>query len=72
MGAIILDGAVINRNTLVAAGAVVREGTKIPEGVLVAGVPARVVRELDAGEIAGIEKSANNYVHYVNTYKERE
>lgn len=71
MGAIILDGAVIGRNTLVAAGAVVRERTKIPEGVLVAGVPARVVRELDAGEIEGIEQSANNYVHYVNTYKEQ-
>jgi gamma-carbonic anhydrase len=71
MGAIVLDGAVIGRNSLVGAGTVVREGTKIPEGVLVAGVPARVMRELNAVEVAHIEQSADNYVHYANTYTQR-
>jgi serine acetyltransferase len=42
-GAIILPGAVIGRNVVVAAGAVVRG--KIPDRCVVAGVPARVVRE---------------------------
>lgn len=70
MGATVLDAAVIGQNSFIAAGAVVREGMEIPEGVLVAGVPARIVRELNNTEIAQIEKSANNYMNYVRTYKE--
>ncbi len=60
MGAIILDNAEINSYTLVAAGAVVRNSTVIPGGVLVAGVPARVVRELTADERRLIEESAEH------------
>jgi gamma-carbonic anhydrase len=70
MGARILDAAVIGQNSLIAAGAVVREGMKIPEGVLVAGVPARVVRDLSDEEVLHIEQSATNYVNYVRTYRE--
>jgi gamma-carbonic anhydrase len=70
MGARVLDAAVIGQNSLIAAGAVVREGMKIPEGVLVAGVPARVVRELTDGEVLQIGQSAANYVNYVRTYRE--
>jgi len=42
-GAIILPGAVIGQNVVVAAGAVVRG--KIPDRCVVAGIPARVVRQ---------------------------
>jgi acetyltransferase-like isoleucine patch superfamily enzyme len=42
-GAIILPGSVVGRNVVVAAGAVVRG--KVPDRCVVAGVPARVVRE---------------------------
>ena len=69
MGAIILDNAIINSYTLVAAGAVVRNDSEIPEGVLVAGVPARVVRPLTGGERTMIEESALHYVEYVKTYR---
>jgi carbonic anhydrase/acetyltransferase-like protein (isoleucine patch superfamily) len=69
MGAIILDNARINSYTLVAAGAVVRNDTEFPEGVLVAGVPARVVRELSEKERTMIEDSARHYIEYVKTYR---
>jgi carbonic anhydrase/acetyltransferase-like protein (isoleucine patch superfamily) len=44
MGAIILDNAEINSYTLVAAGSVVKNDMRVPSGVLVAGVPAKIVR----------------------------
>lgn len=68
MGATVLDAAEIGRNSFIAAGAVVREKMKVPEGVLVAGVPARIVRDLDDNEIEQIEQSASNYINYVRTY----
>ena len=69
MGAIVLDNAIINSYTLVAAGAVVRNDTEVPEGVLVAGVPARVIRQLTDQERTMIEKSAQQYVEYAKTYR---
>jgi carbonic anhydrase/acetyltransferase-like protein (isoleucine patch superfamily) len=43
-GATVLDGAVVGRRALIAGGAVVPPGMTIPDGMLAAGVPARVVR----------------------------
>jgi carbonic anhydrase/acetyltransferase-like protein (isoleucine patch superfamily) len=48
-GATVLDGAIIGSRALIAAGAVVPPGMEIPEGMLAAGVPARVVGELTPG-----------------------
>lgn len=47
MNAVILDGARVGAYTIVAAGTVIREGQEIPSGVLVAGSPAEVHKELD-------------------------
>ena len=44
-----LDAAVIGARALVAAGATVPPGLEIPDGMLAAGVPARVLGELTAG-----------------------
>ena len=49
MGAIVLQRARVGSGSLIAAGAVVGEGVEIPPGVLAAGVPARVKKEI-AGE----------------------
>ncbi len=68
MGAILLDNATINSYTLVAAGAVVRMGMNVPEGVLVAGVPARVVRNLTPEERESIRRSAEMYAGYAQQY----
>ena len=54
MSATILNGAVIGAGSLIAAGAVVLEGTVVPPRSLVAGVPAKVRRELSDEEFAGV------------------
>lgn len=68
MGAIVLDNATVNSNSLVAAGSVVKEGFEVPEGVLVAGVPAKIIRDLTGDEINSIIKSAAGYMHLAKTY----
>ena len=50
MGAVVLNGARIGTWSIVAAGAVLRPGLQVPEGVLVAGVPAKVVRAVSEDE----------------------
>jgi carbonic anhydrase/acetyltransferase-like protein (isoleucine patch superfamily) len=61
MNATVLNHAVIGRESLVAAGSVVLEGTVIPPRSLVAGVPAKVRRELSDDEVAGIRHNAEVY-----------
>lgn len=61
IGAIVLNGAEIGAGALVAAGAVVREGTIVPPRALVAGVPARVLRETTADEAARLARTAAAY-----------
>ena len=68
MGAIVLDRARIHRNSMVAAGAIVLEGFDVPEGMLVAGVPAKVKRALTEDEKQFIRQSAVNYVNYIQAY----
>jgi carbonic anhydrase/acetyltransferase-like protein (isoleucine patch superfamily) len=61
MNATVLNRAVVGRESLVAAGALVLEGTVIPPRSLVAGVPAKVRRELSDDEVAGIRRNAEVY-----------
>lgn len=70
MGAILLDGCVLEPYTMVAAGSVVRPGFKPPAGVLVAGVPAEVKRPLTEVEKQNIEESAENYARYAQNYRQ--
>lgn len=69
MGAVILDDARINSNSFIAAGTLVREHFVVPEGVLVAGVPGKIVRDLTEEEIKKIKQSAENYLYYVSMYR---
>ena len=62
IGSTVLNGAKIGDNCIVGAHALVTEGKEFPDGSLILGSPARVVRELDAGEIAQIRASADIYV----------
>ncbi len=64
IGAIILDGAVIEENSIVAAGAVVKPNFVVPAGKLVAGVPAKVIRDLSENEIEDLDASAKRYKKY--------
>ena len=61
MNATVLNGAVVGEGSLVAAGTVVLEGQVIPPRSLVAGIPAKVKRELTEEEYQGV---VDNGVHY--------
>jgi len=63
IGAVVLDGAVIGRQCLVGANALVAPGARIPDGSLVLGSPARVVRALTKMERGRLKSWAVKYVH---------
>jgi carbonic anhydrase/acetyltransferase-like protein (isoleucine patch superfamily) len=65
MGSVVLSGAVIGAGSLVAGGAVVLGGTIVPPGSLVAGVPAKVRRELSEQERADLLANADAYRQHV-------
>jgi carbonic anhydrase/acetyltransferase-like protein (isoleucine patch superfamily) len=68
MGALILNGAVIGDEVIVAAGSLVTEGTVIPPRSLVMGRPASVKRPLTDADVASIRGYAENYVRYREDY----
>jgi carbonic anhydrase/acetyltransferase-like protein (isoleucine patch superfamily) len=68
MNAVILDNARVGPRAIVAAGSVVKENFVVPEGTLVAGVPARVVRDLTEEERSFLFRSALNYVEYARSF----
>ena len=72
MGAIVMDNAEIGSNSIIAAGAVVLEGTKVPPGTIYAGVPAKKVKDIDESHIQGeINRIANNYVRYADWFRDQ-
>jgi len=68
IGAILLSGSRIGEGALVAAGALVREGAVVPPGVLFAGVPGKVLRELTDEERARVAANSVSYVEYTRRY----
>ena len=69
MGAIVLNGAKIGQNCMVGAGAVVTGKTDAPDGSLVLGNPAKVVRPLTQEEIAGLRQNAEHYMELREAYR---
>lgn len=57
-----LNHARIGRHCLVGAGSLVTEGKVFPDGVMIMGTPAKVVRELTPEQIEGLRRSAAHYV----------
>jgi len=70
MGAVVLSGAVIGSQCLIAGGALVLGGTEVPDGSLVAGVPAKVRRALTASEREGLRENARVYRGHSATHRE--
>ena len=62
MGAIVFTGARIGNNCLVGAGALVTGKMDVPDGSLVLGNPAKVIRPLTAAEIAENVASRDEYL----------
>ena len=69
IGAILLDNCEINSNSFIAAGTLIKENFVVPEGVLVAGIPGKIIRELSEEEIKKIKQGSINYRMYVETYR---
>jgi len=71
MGAIIMDNAEIGKNSIIAAGAIVLEGTKVESGTIYGGVPARKLKDVPADLISGqIDRIANHYLIYSSWFKD--
>jgi len=68
MGSILLDGAVIEDDCLIAAGTLVPPRMRIPAGSLVMGRPAKVIRALDAKDREHIREAGALYVGYGRDY----
>jgi carbonic anhydrase/acetyltransferase-like protein (isoleucine patch superfamily) len=64
MRAIILNGARIGTESIVAAGSLVPEGMVVPARSLVMGTPAKIKRSLDDDAVAEIQMYADRYVSY--------
>jgi len=64
MGAILLNGVEIGEDSIVAAGTLLPEGTRIPPRSLVMGSPGKVRRELTDEDVASVLDFANRYVEY--------
>lgn len=64
MGAILLNGVHVGSDSIVAAGSLLPEGTRVPPRSLVMGRPATVKRTLTDEEVASIRWYADNYVSY--------
>jgi len=68
MGAIVMDGVVLEADSMVAGGAVVPPGKRLPSGTLWRGNPARQARELTENEISNQAYSAHHYVRLKDLY----
>ena len=69
IGAIVLNGAKIGKNCLVGAGSLVTEGKEFPDGSMIMGSPAKVVRQLTPEQIEGLRRSAEHYIENARRYR---
>jgi carbonic anhydrase/acetyltransferase-like protein (isoleucine patch superfamily) len=71
--AVVLNGARIGKHCLVGAGALVTEGKEFPDGALIVGSPAKVVRALDENTIGFLKLAAASYYNrwpkYAKSFK---
>jgi carbonic anhydrase/acetyltransferase-like protein (isoleucine patch superfamily) len=69
IGATVLNRARIGKHCLVGAGSLVTEGKEFPDGSMIMGSPARVVRQLTPEQIEGLRKSAQHYMDNAQWYR---
>ena len=71
MNATILDGTIIGKQSIIGANALITKGTQIPEGSLVLGSPAKVVRTLTKEERLSIKPWAEKYIITAQFHKSK-
>ena len=69
IGAVVLNGAKIGKNCLVGAGSLVTEGKEFPDGSMILGSPAKVVRQLTPEQMEGLRRSARHYIENTERFK---
>ena len=62
IGSTLLNRSSIGNNCIVGAHSLITEGKKFPDGVLILGSPAKVIRELEAAELEFLKYAADVYV----------
>ncbi len=70
MGAIVMDDAVIGKESVIAAGAVVLPGTRVEPGSIYAGIPAKRIKDIGPEMKEAILRTARNYPMYAEWYKQ--
>ncbi len=68
IGATLMNGSRIGKNCIVGAHTLITEGKQFPDGVLIMGTPGKVVRELNADDVARIRANADRYVTRARQY----
>ena len=71
MNSTVLDGAKIGMQSIVAAGSLVPAGMEVPAGSLVAGIPAKIKKQLSAEERDGLKKWAVKYLAVAKAHREK-
>lgn len=69
IGAVVLNGAKIGKGCLVGAGSLVTEGKTFPDGSMILGSPAKVVKQLTPEQMNGLMQSAKHYVDNAKRFK---
>lgn len=68
---IVMDDCVVESNSIIAAGAVLTQGTHVPSGTIYGGVPAKKIKDISAELLEGeIERIADNYTMYAGWFTE--
>jgi gamma-carbonic anhydrase len=70
LGSIVMDGCVIESDGMLAAGAMLTPGKRLPSGQLWAGRPAKFVRPLDERAIKGMHLGVGGYAMLAQRYRE--
>jgi carbonic anhydrase/acetyltransferase-like protein (isoleucine patch superfamily) len=64
-----MDGAIIESNSVIAAGALISKDSVVPSGSVFAGVPAKEIKKVDTVLLEGeIHRISNNYNMYASWY----
>ena len=69
MGAILLNGSHVEKDCIIGAGALLTQGTHIPEGSLALGSPAKVIRSLTEAEKKTIRENGAEYIRLARLAK---
>ena len=70
LGSIVMDGCEIESDAMLAAGAMLTPGKRIPSGQLWAGRPAKYVRDLSADDLRGMRLGVAHYVELAKAHAE--